>query len=137
MRLQYARHSISARQGGRNSNLHRFSRKLHAWICRRRSKGSRGLSAPGTELVFEQNVRHRGRWFGSKEVPFSVAQFCKLNLEKPHQPHDALAFPDGTTLLVNSLVRGQRARVLQLPVSATDIGAKTHLATPTASISAQ
>ena len=92
---------------------------------------------PGTELVFEQNVRHRGRWFGSKEVPFSVAQFCKLNLEKPYQPHDALAFPDGTTLLVNSLVRGQRARVLQLPVSATDIGAKRHLATPTASISAQ
>jgi len=31
---------------------------------------------PGTELVFDQNVRYRGRWFGSKKVPFSVAQFC-------------------------------------------------------------
>ena len=91
---------------------------------------------PGTELVFEQNVRHRGRWF-SKKVPFSVALFCKLNAENPLRHHDALAFPDGTTLLVNSLVRGQRARVLQLPVSAADIVAKTRLVNPTASVSAQ
>ena len=92
---------------------------------------------PGTELVFEQNVIRRGRWFGSRKVPFSVAQFCKLNPENPFQHHDALAFPDGTTLLVNSLVRGQRARVLQLPVAATDIAAKTRLVNPTASVSAQ
>ena len=92
---------------------------------------------PGTELVFEQNVRRRGRWFGSRKVPFSVALFCKLNPENPFKRHDALAFPDGTTLLVNSLVRGQRARVLQLPVSATDVAAKTRLVNPTASVSAQ
>jgi len=79
---------------------------------------------PGTELVFEQNVRHHGRWFGSKQVPFNVAQFCKLNPENEHQHHDALTFPDGVALLVNSLVKGQRARVLQLPVSATDIAAR-------------
>ena len=88
---------------------------------------------PGTELVFEQNVRCGSRWFG-KKLPFSVAQFCKLNPEKPQQHHDALAFPDGSTLLVNSLVKGQRARVIQLPVSATDIAAKANLLlTPTAS----
>ena len=92
---------------------------------------------PGTELVFEQNVRRRGRWFGSRKVPFSVALFCKLNPENPFQHWDALAFPDGTTLLVNSLVKGQRARVLQLPVSATDIAAKTLLVNPTASVSTQ
>ena len=85
---------------------------------------------PGTELAFEQNVRQRGRWFVSKKVPFSVAQFCKLNPENPHQHHDALVFPDGTTLLVDSLVRGQCARVLQLPVSAIDIAAKTLSSTP-------
>ena len=85
---------------------------------------------PDTELVFEQNVRYHRRWFGSKEVPFSVTQFCKLNPENPNQHHDALAFPDGATLLVDSLVRGQRARVLQLPVSSTDIAAKTLGSTP-------
>ena len=47
VRLQYARHSISARQGRRNSSLHRFSRKLHAWICqRRRNARSRSVSYP-------------------------------------------------------------------------------------------
>ena len=95
-----------------------------------KKRTSRFCLLPGTELVFEQNVRHRGRWFGSKNVPFSVAQFCKLNPENPFQHHDALAFPDGTTLLVDSLVRGQRARVLQLPVSATEIAAKTLSSTP-------
>jgi hypothetical protein len=92
---------------------------------------------PGTELVFEQNVRCRGRWFRSKKLSYSVAQFCKLNPEKPQQHHDALAFPDGRTLLVNSLVKGQRARVIQLPVAATDIAAKINLLTPAAPISVQ
>ena len=53
---------------------------------------------PG-ELAFEQNVRHRGRWFKYKKVPFNVAQFCKLNPENEHQHHDALAFPDASSTL--------------------------------------
>ena len=70
---------------------------------------------PGTELAFKKNVRYRGRWFRSHSVPFSVAQFCKINLGNPSEHHDALAFPDGTKVLLNELVRGQRAQVLQLP----------------------
>ncbi|MGX4771104.1 hypothetical protein ACWAUC_15060 [Bradyrhizobium guangdongense] len=76
---------------------------------------------PGTELAFEKNVRYRGRWFGSYSVPFNVAQFCKINLQDPADHHDALAFPDGTKVLLNVLVRGQRARVLQLPAKASDL----------------
>ena len=132
VRLQYARYSVSARQGRRNAGLHRFSRNSTRGFASAEETGVAVCLLPGTELVFEQNVRHRGRWFVSKKVPFSVAQFRKLNPENPHQHHDALAFPDGTTLLVNSLVRGQRARVLQLPVSATEIAAQTHFVTPTA-----
>ena len=70
---------------------------------------------PGTELAFRKNVRYRGKWFRSHSVPFSVAQFCKINLGSPSEHHDALAFPDGTKVLLNELVRGQRACVLQLP----------------------
>ena len=70
---------------------------------------------PGTELAFKKNVRYRGRWFRSHSVPFSVAQFCKINVGSPSEHHDALAFPDGTKVLLNELVRGQRACVLQLP----------------------
>jgi hypothetical protein len=71
---------------------------------------------PGTELAFERNVKHRGGWFKSHTVKFNVAKFCKIAPEVPCQHHDALAFPDGSTVLVNSLVQGQRAQVLQLPV---------------------
>lgn len=75
---------------------------------------------PGTELAFEENVRYRGRWFGSYSVPFSVAQFCKVNLENQSEHHDTLGFPDGTKILLNVLVRNQHARVLQLPARAAD-----------------
>jgi hypothetical protein len=50
---------------------------------------------PGTELVFEQNVTYRGRWFGSKKVPFSVAQFCKLNPENCTNTTTRLPFQMG------------------------------------------
>ena len=79
---------------------------------------------PGTELAFERNVRYRGGWFKSHTVNFSVAKFCKIAPEVPCQHHDALAFPDGRTVLVNSLVQGQRARVLQLPVAANELQAR-------------
>jgi len=76
---------------------------------------------PGTELAFEKNVKYRGRWFRSHTIPFSVAQFCKIAPDRLCQHHDALVFPDGSTLLINSLTKGQRARVLQLPFSGKDV----------------
>jgi hypothetical protein len=79
---------------------------------------------PGTELAFERKVRYRGGWFKSHMVDFSVAKFCKIAPEVLCQHHDALAFPDGSTVLVNSLVRGQRAQILQLPV-ANELQART------------
>ena len=75
---------------------------------------------PGTELAFETNVRYRGRWLKSHSVNFDVAKFCKIAPEVLCQHHDALAFPGGSTVLVNSLVQGQRVRVLQLPVAECD-----------------
>jgi hypothetical protein len=79
---------------------------------------------PGTELAFERKVKYRGGWFKSHTVNFSVAKFCKIAPELPRQHHDALAFPDGRTVLVNSLVQGQRAQVLQLPVAAYELPAR-------------
>jgi hypothetical protein len=34
----------------------------------------------------------------------------------PERHRDALSFPDGSTVLVNTLSEGQYARVIQLPV---------------------
>jgi hypothetical protein len=80
---------------------------------------------PGTELAFETNVRYRAGWFKSRTVNFNVAKFCKIAPEVLCQHHDALAFPDGSMVLVNSLVQGQRVRVLQLPVAGNELQARS------------
>ena len=68
---------------------------------------------PGTELAFEKNVRYHRGWFRSLAVNFNVAKFCKLDPEAPQKHHDALAFPDGSTVLVNTLVRGQQPECIR------------------------
>jgi hypothetical protein len=87
-------------------------------------KGVAVCLLPGTELAFETNVRYRAGWFKTRIVNFNVAKFCKIAPEALCQHHDALAFPDGSTVLVNSLVQGQRVRVLQLPVAECDLQPK-------------
>src|ERR1700716_2938480 len=70
----------------------------------------------GTELAFEQDVRYNRNWLSTKSTGFRVARFCTIEPKAPEQHHDALAFPDGRTVLVNVLSEGQYAVVLQLPV---------------------
>ena len=71
---------------------------------------------PGTELAFESDVRYNRYWLSTRSTGFRVARFCRIQPRAPEQHHDALAFPDGSTVLVNLLSEGQCARVLQLPV---------------------
>jgi hypothetical protein len=47
-----------------------------------------------------------------------LARFRQVNLEKPTAHHDALEFANGEIVLVNRLVLGQIATVLQLPKEA-------------------
>jgi hypothetical protein len=71
---------------------------------------------PGTELAFESDVRYNRYWLSTRSTGFRVARFCRIQPRAPEQHHDAVAFPDGSMVLVNLLSEGQRARVLQLPV---------------------
>jgi hypothetical protein len=71
---------------------------------------------PGTELAFERDIRYNCNWLSTRGTGFSVARFCAVEPDEPHQHHDALSFPDGKAVLVNVLSEGQHARVLQLPV---------------------
>jgi len=71
---------------------------------------------PGTELAFESDVRYNRYWLSTRSTGFRVARFCRIQPRAPEQHHDALAFPDGSMVLVNLLSEGQRTRVLQLPV---------------------
>lgn len=73
---------------------------------------------PGTELAFEQEVTcvHALGLLPSRRIPEKVARFREINLQNPHDHHDALEFPGGQIVLVTRLCEGQVATVLQLPV---------------------
>ena len=45
-----------------------------------------------------------------------MAKFRQVNKGQSNVHHDALEFPDGQTVLLTDLCKGQRATVLQLPV---------------------
>jgi hypothetical protein len=69
---------------------------------------------PGTEIEFESEVRVRGVIF-SRKLRGRMARFRRLHPNNPRQHHDALEFSNGVVVMVNELVSGQRAKVLQLP----------------------
>ena len=79
---------------------------------------------PGTELVFDHDVEcdHAFGFFPNKKLRENVALFRQINLDNPHEHHDALEFPSGQIVLVTRLVAGQHATVLQLPASTRDHG---------------
>jgi hypothetical protein len=81
---------------------------------------------PGTELAFEHDVRYNRFWLSTKDAGFRVAQFCQIAPRASEQHRDALAFPDGNTVLVNLLSEGQHARVVQLPVTRQEHSAQEH-----------
>ena len=75
---------------------------------------------PGTELAFSEEVKCAPAAFGfsswrTKTVNFRTAIFRQVNKDVPRVHHDALEFPDGTSVLLTNLLEGQEATVLQLP----------------------
>jgi hypothetical protein len=77
---------------------------------------------PGTELAFEKEVRCETGMILSWGLGHKVAKFRQVNKVRTKDHHDALEFPDGKTILLTKLCRGQRATVLQLPAR-TDVTA--------------
>src|ERR1700740_3429416 len=72
---------------------------------------------PGNELAFADNVRYDNRWIWTRTINSRVGKFGKVDPHIPERHHDAIEFPDGSYVLVTQLVEGQRATVLQLPVT--------------------
>ena len=72
---------------------------------------------PGTELAFAADVKYDSRWIWTKTINSRVGKFGKIDPLVPERHHDAIEFPDGSFVLVTQLCEGQRARVLQLPVT--------------------
>ena len=72
---------------------------------------------PGTELAFADNVRYDSRWIWTRQVDFRVGKFGAIDGHIRNRHHDTIEFPDGSHVLVTLLCEGQRATVLQLPVT--------------------
>lgn len=73
----------------------------------------------GTEIAFDHPVRYHHYPTNSvRTLKQKTAQFFKQDTEAECVHHDALRFGDGTVLVLNNLIPGQRATVLQLPVDA-------------------
>ena len=72
---------------------------------------------PGTELAFEEEVRCETGLLFAWRLGQKVARFRQVNKGRSNTHHDALEFPDGKTVLLTQLCRGQHATVLQLPVT--------------------
>ena len=103
--------------------------------------GARGFAAegepevavcllPGTELAFADAVAYDDDWGWKKSTSVSVARFRKVEPDVSYRHHDALEFPDGSTVLVTQLGKGQRATVLQLPIGAQVSERSPKAATP-------
>ncbi|MGO3931010.1 hypothetical protein NP284_22185 [Rhodopseudomonas pseudopalustris] len=88
---------------------------------------------PGTEIAFAHDVRVQRTIFRST-VHQKLARFRKINEDQPNQHHDALEFADGTVVLVNDLLPGQQAMVLQLPADAVQHGQEAERKTEAAPI---
>jgi hypothetical protein len=72
---------------------------------------------PGTELAFAENVKYDNRWVWTKAINSRVGKFGAIEPGVPQRHHDAIEFPDGSSVLVTQLCEGQRVTVLQMPVA--------------------
>jgi len=88
--------------------------------------GTRGFAAPedcsvavcvlpGTELAFEAPVKYQTTFMLRANTGHTVAIFRQINKGALFVNHDALEFPDGKTVLLTRLCKGQTATVLTLP----------------------
>jgi hypothetical protein len=71
---------------------------------------------PGTELAFEREIEGEALLF-RRRLGAEVARFRRVNEDRKYVHHDALELPSGKVFLLTRLLVGQRATVLQLPVT--------------------
>ena len=76
---------------------------------------------PGTEIAFADNIKSKtfsGFWSVVETTyEHKVARFRQVDTHIAYRHHDALELPDGTIVMLNDLVEGQMATVLQLPAA--------------------
>lgn len=75
---------------------------------------------PGTELAFEKDIEKDWSlfaFFRRKQPSGKLVRFRQINMERADTHHDAIEFPNGRVVLLTDLRVGQKASVVQLPVT--------------------
>jgi hypothetical protein len=97
----------------------KFGRTFTRGFCAIDQRGVAVCLQPGTELAFDREIQSEPsfRLFPARKLGASVARFRHVNEGKPYMHHDALELPSGQVVLLTALCEGQRATVIQLPVT--------------------
>ena len=115
MRLQSRSHRVPACEGRRQADIHELPHTITRGFASVDERNTAICLLPGTELAFEKEVRCETGVILSWGLGHKVAKFRQVNQGQATVHHDALEFPDGKTVLLTQLCKGQRATVLQLP----------------------
>jgi hypothetical protein len=120
----YSLHNVASRDAkvGDKLKTTKFAGSITRGFCAVSEPDVAICLRPGTEVSFDQDVYYSRklsfyplRFFGYETAAHRVARFRQINLGRVASHHDALEFPDGTTVLVTDLKPGLQATVLQLP----------------------
>lgn len=105
---------------GQQLMVTRFSPFMTRGFAEIRNPGVAICLLPGTEVAFEAAVKAEPNYplMPKRRIGERLARFRQVDLEKPTAHHDALEFANGEIVLVNRLILGQIATVLQLPKEA-------------------
>jgi hypothetical protein len=117
----YSLHSVASRDGQVGDKLisTRFPGALTRGFAAMGEPGVAVCLLPGTEIAFDREAEKEPIivFFGKRKLGHKVARFRKINAGHDTKHHDALEFAGGRIVLLTDLVEGQRATILQLPVS--------------------
>jgi hypothetical protein len=112
----YSLHVVASRQQGLERRLLQPASTAHprADLPPRKIRVSRYVSSPEPNSHSNMTSDTIAIGYQPSAQAFASPDFARLNRAR-HQHHDAIAFPNGNTVLVNLLSEGRYARVLQLP----------------------
>jgi hypothetical protein len=112
----YSLHSVRTRQAkvGEKLATHDFGTGTRGFAAPEDSSVAVCL-LPGTELAFDKPVTYQTGLIFRTNTGHTVAIFRQINKGALFVNHDALEFPDGKTVPLTRLCKGQTATVLTLP----------------------
>jgi hypothetical protein len=112
----YSLHSVRTRQTkvGEKLATHDFGTGTRGFAAPEDSSVAVCL-LPGTELAFDKPVTYQTGLIFRTNTGHTVAIFRQINKGALFVNHDALEFPDGKTVPLTRLCKGQTATVLTLP----------------------